>query len=246
MKTDSDFLTLYQQLDISPDCAPDEFRRAYRRRVAQLHPDRPTSQDQSTPDLQHLNALYSAAIQFQRQHGRLPGAVHSAAYRPRATGAPPPVTDATARPKRRYLLALMIVLLLTAALLYLGIEESTNETIDAMPASATPMRENIARAASSTTPQLRLGMRSAEVRAIQGEPVTRHEELWEFGPSWITFECGVLSNWYSSPLRPLKVSSTYPPESQELAAAKRAGDCRNRTHSPTSGPSSPGSISLTV
>lgn len=245
MKTDSDFLTLYQQLDISPDCAPDEFRRAYRRRVAQLHPDRPTSQEQNTPDLQHLNALYSAAIQFHRQHGRLPGAAHSAAYRPRASSAQ--LSAATAvRPKRRYLLALMIILLLAATLLYLGIEESTNEMGNGIPTSGPSTRASVTRAASSSASQLRLGMRSAEVRAIQGEPVTRHDELWEFGPSWITFECGVVSNWYSSPLRPLKVSSTYPPETTQLAVAKRVGDCRDRTHSSTSGFNSPDSRTLSV
>ena len=35
-----DFHSLYSELRVQPDCSLDDFKRAYRRRVAELHPDR--------------------------------------------------------------------------------------------------------------------------------------------------------------------------------------------------------------
>ena len=70
------FLKLYSQLDLQPDCSLDDFKHAYRRRIAELHPDRPETapgRDRDEVQLSDLNSTYAAAIRFHKQHGRLPG-----------------------------------------------------------------------------------------------------------------------------------------------------------------------------
>ena len=70
------FLKLYSQLDLHPDCSLDDFKHAYRRRIAELHPDRPEAVlggDRDEVQLSDLNSTYAAAIRFHKQHGRLPG-----------------------------------------------------------------------------------------------------------------------------------------------------------------------------
>jgi hypothetical protein len=72
---DTDFLELYRNLGLNPDCGLIEFKQAYRRRLAVLHPDRQTAATRTSPaELQRLTAMYGAAMEFQRRHGRLPGA----------------------------------------------------------------------------------------------------------------------------------------------------------------------------
>ncbi len=74
MADDTDFLTLYDELGLAPGISDlDALKQAYRRRVAQLHPDR--HGDEGDPDrLQRLNRLYGAAIAFEQRYGRLPAA----------------------------------------------------------------------------------------------------------------------------------------------------------------------------
>lgn len=76
-----DFSLLYFQLGLEPGCSLEDLKRAYRVRVAELHPDRhgegsATSEDHDA--LTELTALYSKAIRFHRIHGRLPGAAPKA------------------------------------------------------------------------------------------------------------------------------------------------------------------------
>jgi hypothetical protein len=59
-------------------------------------------------------------------------------------------------------------------------------------------------------PMLTLGMTPEEVVAIEGEPLRRGEDRWEYGPSWVRFEQGQVVDWHSSPLRALRVSSARP------------------------------------
>ena len=61
-----------------------------------------------------------------------------------------------------------------------------------------------------------LGTPAPRVRALQGAPFGSRDDHWDYGPSWVQFRCGVVSGWYSSPLRPLKVASSAPPVSSEF------------------------------
>lgn len=75
-----DFVKLYAELGLQPDCSLDELKLAYRRRVAELHPDR-LGPDAISVDshqrLSNLIASYRASLRFHRQYGRLPGCNHS-------------------------------------------------------------------------------------------------------------------------------------------------------------------------
>src|SRR6185312_12423263 len=74
---ETDFLDLYKILGLQPGCGLDEFKHAYRRRVSVLHPDRrdnDTHHVVAAERLQRLTALYGMAMEFHREHGRLPGA----------------------------------------------------------------------------------------------------------------------------------------------------------------------------
>jgi hypothetical protein len=73
----ADFSLVYSQLDLRPDCSLEEFRSAYMRRIAELHPDRSgrepaTVEAQAT--LRELVSTYVAVTRFHRRYGRMPGA----------------------------------------------------------------------------------------------------------------------------------------------------------------------------
>lgn len=72
-----DFSLLHSELDLPPDCTLEEFNCAYRRRIAELHPDRkggdpPSSEAQTA--LPALISTYVAVNRFYRRYGRMPGA----------------------------------------------------------------------------------------------------------------------------------------------------------------------------
>src|SRR5262245_52902947 len=90
-----DFAQLYSELGLRPGCSLVELKRAYRRRVAELHPDRAGMQPpviERNLALPDLIALYTAAIHFHRQYGRLPGG-----QRVRTMPTASPVRSATRR-----------------------------------------------------------------------------------------------------------------------------------------------------
>lgn len=72
-----DFSLVYSQLDLRPDCSLEEFRSAYMRRIAELHPDR-SGREPATVEaratLQELVSTYVAVTRFHRRYGRMPGA----------------------------------------------------------------------------------------------------------------------------------------------------------------------------
>jgi len=49
------------------------------------------------------------------------------------------------------------------------------------------------------------------VRALEGRPLMESAQRWDYGPSWIEFNDGKVSDWYSSRLHPLKVAGARPP-----------------------------------
>lgn len=140
MAGDTDFLTLYAELGLAPGVSDLEaLKHAYRRRVAQLHPDR-AGADQGDPErLQRLNRLYGAALAFEQRYGRLPAATaasrhhepqhaagvdefHSATVsrerRLQRARQPHPVTH---RSRARYYFALVILLALAFAIWGVGV-----------------------------------------------------------------------------------------------------------------------------
>ncbi len=65
----SDFTSLYASLGVDPDCDVETLKRLFRRRIAELHPDRGASLSE-----EELMLLYLEALRFHRRHGRFPGA----------------------------------------------------------------------------------------------------------------------------------------------------------------------------
>lgn len=232
MSDQTDFNALYRELGIEPDCALDDFRLAYRRRVADLHPDRVGASGED--GLKSLNLRYAAALEFHRHYGRLPGAPSP----PLATRAAPavepsrwtpsPDTDASsldARESRRpskfvgYGMVLLAVLLVW----WLSRTDAGSLGFEGIGVVGSEREK-----APSAAIALRLGMTREQVLAMLGEPVAREQGgmHWTYGPSWVRFECMELVNWYSSPLQPLRASRPRPPQDASMhAAAVAARPC---------------------
>lgn len=213
---ETDFLDLYKILGLQPGCSLDEFKYAYRRRVSVLHPDRRAQDFSKTiaaDRMQQLTAMYGMAMEFQRQHGRLPGAPQA-----RLDGQAPPTGSAQAsrsathrsspRRLRRWLLlpaAALVVWLLWPA-------EPPPAPAPSSTGSTQPAATRTQLAVASPPLPLSLGMDAAAVRASEGEPTLMDDgDRWEYGPSWIRFDRGKVVDWYSSPLYPLNAATRSPP-----------------------------------
>lgn len=127
-----DFSLMYSELGLTPDCSLEEFQRAHRRRISELHPDRrggePSSQE-AQAELAALLAAHVAVSRFHVRHGRMPGAPSGAgadgdgasdplrrSAAPR-TGLPVPMpvaeaTDPSHRPTWRQVMVFLAVLAL--------------------------------------------------------------------------------------------------------------------------------------
>lgn len=207
MSDDTDFVSMYEELGLDAECGMAAFKQAYRRRVAVLHPDM-QGDASDLPRLQRLNRMYEATLDFHRMHGRLPGA----SARLGDTRFPPPpgpdpddvdgIADTEAmeppRSRRRYVLA---AALLAALLYWLGAHRTSIPTLD----PAGPGDSAAAAWQPRASQQLELGMDTAQARRILGDPTTEHAGRWQYGPSWVDFECGKVTGWYSAPTRPLEV-----------------------------------------
>lgn len=233
---ETDFLDLYRQLGLSPGCDLSELKQAYRRRVAALHPDRQPNlavDAKASARLQRLTAQYGAAMEFHRRHGRLPGARTTravnvgAAHEGSPAGADPFAASRAASPPagapmhaesrgvatKRRVRGRLAVWLTVAALGVLawnlysmsfrsGAGGTSEDTVQPSDAG------DVARDAAADAPALRLGMSADEVRAIEGDPVSTHGDLWEYGPSWVRFDHDQVVDWHSSPLRALHTGET--------------------------------------
>lgn len=210
-----DFLQLYAELRVQPDCKFDEFRQAYRRRVAALHPDKQpagTMPVQAEALLGELTALYAKADRFHRRYGRLPGAISNRSQRhtpPRTTlpiprSRPPSEPPAVSRGLK--FAALLIVLLLV---LLLSWDWPTPSSTLGSEVTDSPYHGDVAstmtnKPVNTMADRLALGMDANTVLAIQGSPEFNDGNRWDYGPSWVKFEDGRVVDWYSSPLRRLK------------------------------------------
>lgn len=215
----TDFGRLYRVLGIDPGCTLEAFKQAYRRKVAALHPDRVHDATQATDRLKELNLAYAAALDFHRLHGRLPGLpprttspVHAAD--PYVPG-PRDMPAFASRPWSKRLLAALAVM---SGAWILGAGFGDGRSDDPAGDAAGPQ----AGPPPATWPQppdadhahpvrLKRGMDAGAVMDLQGAPISRESDgRWIYGPSWIRFECGVVVDWYSSRLKPLRATSTRP------------------------------------
>lgn len=210
-----DFTHLYTQLGLPPGCSLAQLKHAYRRRVAELHPDRAHGADagDDTGELARLITLYKQALRFHARHGRLPGADavapgptagrrNAASHSATASSMPPAHTDAAPRARRGWLM--VALLLLATGVMWSMLEDTGAPASDAMV-------EAEVEASSSSEPQvdhLVIGMDADDVLQLQGTPTLQGASVWEYGPSWVRFEDDHLVEWYSSPLYRLKTRET--------------------------------------
>lgn len=206
-----DLLRLYREFQLEPGASVDDLKRAYRRHVSLVHPDRlvakdPISQHLANERLQMLTTLYEAGMQFHRQHGRLPGAAavrseaHSEPHTEARVSAP---MDAPAlrSSHRRWWLLLMV------AAVFCGYWLLSDQPEAELISTPTPVRAvPIAVKTSSAYDGIRRGMPKRVVTEILGAPISMDQDRWYYGPSWLRFEDGKLVEWYSSPLRRLQES----------------------------------------
>jgi hypothetical protein len=217
LATETDFLDLYRKLGVSPGCDLVVFKQAYRRHVSQLHPDRQVEKPGGgdTETLQRLIAQYGAAMEFQRRHGRLPGAPTPSRFvanggAVRTPRFPPPAQVIAPRHARSKLLVLLSVVAVGILLWRIASLSPPGHA----PSAATE-GDTSSSSDEESTPMLTLGMSEANVRAIEGEPPIVHEDRWDYGPSWVRFEDGEVVDWYSSPLHSLRTDSSRPARSRQ-------------------------------
>ncbi|MGV8930553.1 MAG: hypothetical protein ACOH1R_00355 [Luteimonas sp.] len=237
MTDDIDFAALYGELGLRADCSMALFKQAYRRRVRELHPDLAHAQG-SIGQLQRLNQLYAAAIDFDRAHGRLPGAprvalarmaadpmAHATAAEEPTSRTPAPATttpDPTMAGSRPWLRYIVLLGLVGIVLLWLPPREPSEPELQTSVSNA-PSADHVQAAQAST---IGLGMDGTQVLRLQGAPLNDDDTHLDYGPSWIDLRCGKVSDWYSSPLRPLRVSTTRPSAADIAAAhARKSPGC---------------------
>lgn len=218
-----DFSQLYSLLGIEPGCSLEELKHAYRKRVAELHPDRHSSRpsnDERSIQLATLIPLYKKAIHFHESHGRLPGSTvaetsalrqGSAALRAKASS-PAFLRTRRAAPESTPIPASHWWLLLGLACLigYLVFSAfpGKGSTSGSSPAATT--QPSAARAGTKRgegRAYIVTGMDADTVLSIQGPPSRISDDIWEYGPSWLRFEDGRLVEWHSSPLYRLRTAT---------------------------------------
>lgn len=224
MTDNTDFAAFYRELGIDAASSLDDVRRAWRRRVARLHPDQ-GGRAEDTGRLQELNRLYDAAVDFHLRFGRLPGGPGKpSAPRPDpSAGAPrrPAGVRAAAGFGRisRWFVAASL-----AGIAVLGWRIARTGDLDAIGSGTVPAADANGGAGERHPAQVALDvlavapdMEKAEVRQILGEPLDQHELRWNYGPSWVEFRCDRVTGWYSSPQRPLRVRDALESYAEPLA-----------------------------
>ncbi|HEY5803133.1 MAG TPA: J domain-containing protein [Lysobacter sp.] len=233
-----DFSLLYFQLGLEPGCSLDDLKRAYRVRVAELHPDRhndAAASDEDHEALTELTALYSKAIRFHRIHGRLPGAapkstgshtVHVAQpapasrssheHTPASTRADWSASRAEARRnasnRSTPTLAIVTILVLVVVMIVLHWSETSFEQ---KVQEGLHAQEAAEPAYDPQQPRLVLGMEEGAVFAIEGAPVVVQDDIWNYGSSWVRFEDGHLVDWSSAPPNRLSTATPRPVSEEE-------------------------------
>ena len=207
MPEETAFLALYEELGLDAGCSLEDFKRAYRRRAAQLHPDR-GGVGVDVRRLQRLNVLYGDALVFHQAHGRLPGSPTRAGTVNTGTvfAEPSLAPDLDTLPlapgrNRRWWPAALFLLALLLYWFGLGIKQDGPPSLD----PAGPGDHVAPGLFQPQAPSLALGMDKTLARTVLGQPDSETTARWDYGSSWVEFQCGKVTAWYSSPLRPLRV-----------------------------------------
>ncbi len=251
MAEDTDFGALFRELGIDSTCSLAELRGAWRRRVSKLHPDQGGNAE-DTGQLQQLNRLYDAALDFHARYRRMPGAMPSGQLSPEwpgiSAGNPSSSASFAGDPHRnapaasgfgrisRYFVTVSLV-----AIAVLGWRVVENKPENGSKLAADPGADRVAAigvpedggiqpariAAKPTTATLAIapGMGKDTVRDILGEPLDMHALRWSYGPSWVEFRCDKVVDWYSSPLRPLRISAARDTHAAAASPDDRDRDC---------------------
>ena len=205
-----EFQHLYRLLHLEPGCSLEEFQRAYRRAIAELHPDRldpDAASSEKQAQLRELISLHSLATEFQRRHGRLPGAGLGLGHAPASQIPIDPMSPVEIEPataNRRWLIPVAVLAFIAWQI--------AGQTLAPNEEQATPALVGAQSAEEGTDQDLLvLGIDPETAIAIQGQPEHRSDDLWYYGPSWLKFEDDRLVDWYSSPLHRLKTATTTPP-----------------------------------
>jgi hypothetical protein len=197
-----------RRLGLAPGATPDSLKPAWRRAVSQLHPDR--HGEQADRELADVNAAFQRLQAFLREHGRLPGSLDQ--NRP----SPAPVRSAGHRWALGALGIAVAAVVLWPQAETTGIEPSltapTRAAEPSTPTAPAPDPGDPAAPIGRRAERIELGLSAADVERLAGPPMFRSRERWEYGPSEIRFTDGLVSGWYSSPLRPLPVADieTFP------------------------------------
>lgn len=210
-----DMSQLYSRLGLRPGCTLDEFKHAYLRRIAELHPDHVNGAVGDANALNELVWLYATARRFHRRHGRLPGAQvratpSPAAYRSVGMVRSEPVQSAgagqaehaaliPARSERPLPAATLVLPLVAVLLLILLSGDWLTPTPQPDPGKTSPANEH-------PSNSLKPGMFETAVLELQGEPSEKRGDRWIYGPSWVQFEDGRVVDWYSAPQHPLMIA----------------------------------------
>ncbi len=190
-------------LGLSRPCSSDELKRAWRRAVSELHPDRPGGdQKQRAAAMAEVNAAYQRLCEFNARHGRLPDATQLGTQRP---------LWKTAHRKNTGRHAWVVLSL--AAALTLVFWPLAPPDVSSVPAYASEERlhrnpEPVANLVEPGAPMfITVGVSKDDVLRLAGPPLFQSDAVWEYGPSEVRFEDGLVVRWHSSPLRPLPVQA---------------------------------------
>jgi hypothetical protein len=216
-----DYLADYRTLGCVPGCTPAELERAWRTALSRSHPDRadPLLHADAAAQTQSLNTAYRRLREFSQRHGRLPGASVSPGAPPAAgksadEHAPARAPNTRPRGRRRLAFAAVIAVLGASWAMQPDPEQRAPEDAPALASAATE---------PSAVATLGLDSHADEVLALAGEPMLRRTagtgiEVWEYGPSMVTLRAHRVTDWYSSPMRPLPVAAERPPDAPALTA----------------------------
>jgi hypothetical protein len=212
----------YNALRAPVGCDLAELKRCYWRELRLLHPDRnpELANDASAQaSLSQLNVAYRRLLEYHKAHDRLPG---SRQQTPRAQPESSGGVDRAPPAMRRTAPWLAVFAVLSAGALWMiwpvdperdtGTDwsppETTPEPVDAVEPTPSPA-PTAAIADYGNYPErdrgIRIGDTKATVRSILGRPILSSSDAWEYGPSHVRFQDGRVIDWYSSPLKPLRV-----------------------------------------